>query len=73
MRRAQELIDAGLFGANPSALLLDRLGDVVVLPELGEAVYWRTPGRFLQTLWGQPGGLTPQEREIPLVALAAGG
>jgi hypothetical protein len=50
VRRAQELIDAGLFGANPSALLLDRLGDVVVLPELGEAVYWHTPRRFLQTL-----------------------
>jgi hypothetical protein len=73
VRRAEELIDAGLFGANPSALLLDRLGDVVVLPELGEAVYWHTPGRFLQTLWGQHGGLTPQEMEIPLVALAAGG
>jgi len=71
VRRAVELIEAGLFGPSPSQRLLARLGDVVVLPMLGEAVYWHTPGRFVQTLWGQHGGLTPQEMEIPLLALTA--
>jgi hypothetical protein len=69
VHRAEELIAAGLFGPHPSKLLLDRLGDVAVLPALGEAVYWHTPGRFLQTLWGQHGGLTAQEMEIPLIAV----
>jgi Type I phosphodiesterase / nucleotide pyrophosphatase len=72
VRRTRELLDAGLFGPRPSAALTDRLGDVVILPELGEAVYWYTPRRFRQSLWGQHGGLTPQEMEIPLIAVPAG-
>ena len=71
VRTSDELIDAGLFGPNPSQRLRDRLGDVAVLPVLGEAVYWHTPGRFVQALWGQHGGLTRQEMEIPLIALEA--
>jgi hypothetical protein len=43
----------------------------VILPELGESVYWYTPGRFIQRMWGQHGGLTAQEMEIPLIALTA--
>jgi hypothetical protein len=72
VRTAQELIAAGLFGPSPSQRLRERLGDIAVLPVLGESVYWHTPGRFVQTLWGQHGGLTPQEMEIPLLALEAG-
>ena len=72
VRRASELLAAGLFGADPAPALRERLGDVVVLPVLGEAVYWYTAGRFEQRLWGQHGGLTPQEMEIPLIALTAG-
>jgi len=71
VRRAGELLDAGLFGPAPARALTDRLGDVVVLPELGEAVYWYTPGRFRQALWGQHGGLSALEMEIPLIALVA--
>ena len=71
VRRGGELVAAGLFGPSPSERLLERLGDVVVLPQLGDAVYWYTPGRFRQALWGQHGGLTPQEMEIPLVAVVA--
>ncbi|HEX4036075.1 MAG TPA: alkaline phosphatase family protein [Solirubrobacteraceae bacterium] len=67
-----ELLELGVFGDAPTERLTARLADVVVLPELGEAVYWHTPGRFVQTLWGQHGGLTPQEMEIPLIALHAG-
>jgi hypothetical protein len=43
----------------------------VVLPHHGEAVYWHEPGRFVQQLHGQHGGLSPQEMEIPLVAWVA--
>jgi hypothetical protein len=71
VRRTTELLDGGLFGPDPSQRLRDRLADVVVLPVLGEAAYWYTPGRFRQALWGQHGGLTPQEMEIPLIAVHA--
>ena len=71
VRRTAELLDGGLFGPDPSEQLRRRLADVVVLPVLGEAAYWYTPGRFRQALWGQHGGLTPQEMEIPLVAVHA--
>ncbi len=65
-----ELIEAGIF-AEPSPRLSARLANVVVLPRYGEAVYWHEPGRFVQRLFGQHGGLSPQEMEIPLVAWVA--
>jgi hypothetical protein len=61
---------AGLFGT-PSPRLLARLGEVCVLPLLGEAAYWRGGGRFEQRFLGQHGGLSPDEMEIPLVVLRA--
>ncbi|MGH3003115.1 MAG: alkaline phosphatase family protein [Gaiellaceae bacterium] len=64
-----ELLDDGIFGARPSERLLQRLGNVLVLPNVGEAVYWFEAGRFEQRLRGQHGGLSPQEMEIPLLAL----
>lgn len=67
---AQTLIAAGAF-AEPSTRLRARLGDVVVLPHYGEAVFWHEPGRFVQDLHGQHGGLSPQEMEIPLLAWIA--
>jgi hypothetical protein len=67
---AEALIAAGAF-AKPSAHLRTRLGDVVVLPRYGEAVFWHEPGRFVQNLHGQHGGLSPQEMEIPLLAWIA--
>ena len=65
-----ELIQEGIF-AEPSLRLRTRLADVAVLPRHGEAVYWHEPGRFVQHLHGQHGGLSPQEMEIPLVAWVA--
>jgi len=64
---AETLVADGVF-AEPSPRLRARLGDVVVLPRYGEAVYWHEPGRFAQHLHGQHGGLSPQEMEIPLLA-----
>ena len=67
---AEALIAAGTFD-DPSPRLEARLGDVVVLPRYGEAVFWHEPGRFVQGLHGQHGGLSPQEMEIPLLAWVA--
>ena len=67
---ARALIAAGTFD-DPSPRLEARLGDVVVLPRYGEAVFWHEPGRFVQGLHGQHGGLSPQEMEIPLLAWVA--
>jgi hypothetical protein len=69
VRPVADLLDQGLFGANPSERLCGRLANVAVLPFLGESVYWREPGRFEQTLLGQHGGLTAEEMEIPLLGL----
>jgi hypothetical protein len=66
----EALIVGGIF-TDPSAKLRSRLGNVVVLPRYGEAVFWHEPGRFVQDLHGQHGGLSPQEMEIPLVAWVA--
>jgi Type I phosphodiesterase / nucleotide pyrophosphatase len=67
---AEALVATGAF-AEPSAHLRARLGNVVVLPRYGEAVFWHEPGRFVQDLHGQHGGLSPQEMEIPLLAWIA--
>jgi type I phosphodiesterase/nucleotide pyrophosphatase len=67
---AETLVADGIFN-EPSLRLENRLGDVVVLPRYGEAVYWHEPGRFVQHLHGQHGGLSPQEMEIPLLAWVA--
>ena len=67
---AETLVADGIF-TEPSLRLQTRLGDVVVLPRYGEAVYWHEPGRFVQHLHGQHGGLSPQEMEIPLLAWVA--
>ena len=64
---AETLIAEGVF-AEPSPRLRTRLGNIVVLPHYGEAVYWHEPNRFVQHLHGQHGGLSPQEMEIPLLA-----
>lgn len=66
----EELLAEGIF-AEPSPRLRDRLANVVVLPRYGEAVYWHEPGRFVQQLHGQHGGLSRQEMEIPLVGWVA--
>lgn len=66
----ERLVTEGVF-ADPAPRLQARLANVVVLPRYGEAVYWHEPGRFVQRLHGQHGGLSPQEMEIPLAAWVA--
>jgi hypothetical protein len=68
----ESLVAAGVFGPAISERLRERLANLVVLPYVGEAAYWLEPGRFEQRFFGQHGGLSPAEMEIPLVSWVAG-
>jgi hypothetical protein len=59
--RTADLIAQGFFGI-PSSRLLERLGNLVILPFEGEAVYWRDQD-FTVVFQGHHGGLTPAEME----------
>jgi len=63
-----ELVEQGVFGPTLSERFRDRVGDLVALAYPGEAVYWKDPPRFTQPYFGQHGGLTHAEMEIPLIA-----
>jgi predicted AlkP superfamily pyrophosphatase or phosphodiesterase len=54
---------------NPSQTFLERAGNVVILPYRGESVWWYEEGVFEMRFRGHHGGLTPEEMEIPLLAL----
>ena len=73
VRKVGDLLVEGLFGPHVTDALTSRLANLVVLPEPGEAAYWLEPGRFEQRYFGQHGGLTANEMEIPLVSWVAGG
>ena len=69
--RTADLIAAGFCGAAPvSEAFLGRVGNLVVLPYRGEAVWWYEKDRFGQKYFGHHGGLTPQEMGTPLLILA---
>lgn len=72
VRRVEDLLAEGLFGPNVTDALTSRLANLVVLPGPGEAAYWLEPGRFEQRFFGQHGGLSANELEIPLVSWVAG-
>lgn len=65
-----ELIAAGYFGSTPvTERFTSRVGNLVVLPYAGESVWWFERKRFEQRYLGHHGGLTPEEMEIPFIAL----
>ncbi len=70
VRRVSDLIAQGYFGDSPSPLFLQRVADLVILPYNGETVWWYEQGRYEMVFYGHHGGLTPNELEIPLLALA---
>ena len=70
VRRVSDLIAQGYFGPSPSELFLQRVADLVILPYSGETVWWYEKGRYEMLFYGHHGGLTPNELEIPLLALA---
>ncbi|HST05000.1 MAG TPA: alkaline phosphatase family protein [Chloroflexia bacterium] len=70
VHKVRDLIQGHFFGeGEPSARLLDRVSNLVVLPYEGEGMYWYEEGRFSQDFWGHHGGLTRPEMETILLAL----
>jgi hypothetical protein len=65
----RSLVDEGAFGTELSDAFLARLAEVAVLPRPGEAAWWLEAGRFEQSFYGQHGGWSADETEIPLLAL----
>lgn len=71
VRPVRDLVAAGYFGdAPPSRRFLDRVGNAVILPRPGRAVWWYEEGRFESRHPGDHGGLTPEEMEIPFGVLS---
>lgn len=71
VRPVGDLVAAGYFGdAPPSHRFLDRVGNAVILPRPGRAVWWYEEGRFESRHPGDHGGLTPEEMEIPFGVLS---
>lgn len=68
--RVSDLIRDGYFGLPVSERFLSRVGNLVIVPNRGESVWWFEPGRFEVGYKGFHGGLTQDEMLIPLLALA---
>ena len=69
--RISELIAQGYFGTTtPSESFLSRVGNLVLLPAPGKMVWWYLNQKSEQRFRGHHGGLTPEEMEIGLLALA---
>ena len=66
VRSIREFVADGYFGDTaPSRRFLDRVGNAVILPGPGRAVWWYEEGRFESRHPGDHGGLSPKEMEIP--------
>jgi len=66
--KTKDLLNQKIFGVGkPSIKFLSRLGNLVILPYLGESVWWYRKGIFEQKYYGHHGGLTKEEMEIPLI------
>ena len=66
--KANWLMENGYFGPEISQFFRARAGNLVILPYHYESVWWYKD-RFVKHFYGNHGGLTPQEMEIPLVTL----
>lgn len=68
--RTSDFIQQNFFGSTmPSSAFRSRVGNVLILPNPGETVWWYEEDRFDMHFWGHHGGLTPEEMEIPLLLL----
>ena len=71
VRPVRELVAAGYFGdAPPAQRFLERVGNAVILPHPGRAVWWYEAERFECGHRGDHGGLSPEEMEIPFGVLS---
>jgi predicted AlkP superfamily pyrophosphatase or phosphodiesterase len=68
--KTADLLAQRFFGSQePSQQFLNRVGNLVILPYPGETAWWYEEGVFDMHFLGHHGGLTPQEMEIPFMAL----
>ncbi len=68
----EEAVAAGLFGPVVSDAAVSRIGDVLVISRGNVAVYDGTAAdQRSRGMVGQHGGLTPEERQVPLIRLGA--
>jgi len=67
--KTEELIEQGYFGPQVSEIFRGHVGNLVILANRYESVWWYEKGKFEQKYYGHHGGLTPQEMEIPLLGL----
>ncbi len=68
--KTADLLTQHFFGSGePSKDFLSRVGNVVILPYAHESIWWYEEGHYDMHFLGHHGGLTPQEMEIPLLAL----
>jgi len=70
--RTEELIAQGYFGPQVSETFRAHVGNLVILSYRYESIWWYEKGKFEQKYYGHHGGLTPQEMEIPLLAMELG-
>jgi hypothetical protein len=71
VHRTEELVGAGYFGPQADTRVLERVGELLILPEPHEMVWWCGGGRFTVHKRGHHGGLHSDEMEIPLLAWQA--
>jgi hypothetical protein len=67
--RTEDLMAQGFFGPPPLDRLRERVGNLVVLPDAGESVFWFEEGRFAMKHKGSHGGLTPAEMDTQVCLL----
>ena len=67
--KSEWLIENGFFGPRISPQFRARVGNLVILPYRYESVWWYEKDKFEQRFHGHHGGLTPQEMEIPFLAV----
>ena len=67
--KTDELIAQEYFGPRVSKTFRERVGNLILLPYRYESVWWYEKEKYEQKFYGHHGGLTPQEMEIPLLAI----
>jgi len=65
--KADWLMEHGYFGTEISPKFRGRVGNLVILPHRYESVWWYEK-IMLEDHYGDHGGLTPQEMEIPFIS-----